>query len=177
MVKISKIGTYDVKSGESYFFDNNVWMLLFSPIANSREQSQRKYSNLLSEIQSRGGMIFISSLVLSEYINRNLRLSFKIWKDKTGNFNADYKRDYRPTQEYRDDVKAVESQVQDILKITVRRPDDFNALDIERILKDMSDSDFNDEYYIQLCKLGNLKLVTDDSDMLKTSYDIEIITQ
>ena len=177
MAKINKIDSYEVKSGESYFFDNNVWMLLFSPIANSKQQSQRKYSRLLSEICSRNGMIFVSSLILSEYVNSNLRLSFNLWKKRSGNIFADYKRDYRPTQEYRDEVAAVESQVKDILKIAVRKPDDFNSINIDSILENMGNSDFNDEYYIRLCELNNLKLVTDDSDMLGTQCNVEIITQ
>lgn len=177
MAKINKIGSYEVKSGESYFFDNNVWMLLFSPIANSRARSQRLYSNLLRDIQSRDGMIFISSLLLSEYINSNLRLSFDVWKYNTGNVNADYKKDYRHSSEYLEDVAAVAVQVKDILKIATRMPDDFNAINIDYILRDMSNSDFNDEYYIRLCKRGNLKMVTSDSDILSTQYDIEIITE
>ena len=176
MAKGERMDSYEVKSGESYFFDNNVWMLLFSPIANSRLQSQRKYSKLLSEIRSRGGMIFISSLILSEYVNSNLRFSFNLWKKTSGNVMADYKKDYRPTQEYRDEVAAVELQVREILKITERKPDDFNAISIDGVLKKMANSDFNDEYYIRLCELNNLKLVTDDTDILSTQRNVEIIT-
>lgn len=177
MAKVERIDSYEVKSGESYFFDNNVWMLLFSPIVNSKPQSQRKYAKLLREIRSRGGMIFVSSLILSEYVNSNLRLSFKLWEKSTGNIGADYKRDYRPTQEYRDEVAAVESQVDEILKITERKPDDFNSIHIDGVLKNMVNSDFNDEYYIRLCELNNLKLVTDDTDILSTPRNVEIITK
>lgn len=177
MARISRIDSYQVKSGESYFFDNNVWMFLFSPIASSNIQSQAKYSNLFRDIQSRGGMIFISSLILSEYINRNLRMSFNIWKERTGRKEADYKRDYRSTQEYRDELKAVKFQVKEIMKVAVPRPDDFNALNMDVLLRNMENSDFNDEYYLYLCEKNDLKLVTDDADMKTTSRNIEIITK
>ena len=90
---------------------------------------------------------------------------------------AEYKRDFRPTQEYRDELKAIESNVQEILKKTERIPDDFNSINIDDILKNMGNSDYNDEYYIRLCESRKLKLVTGDSDMLNTMHNIEIITE
>lgn len=39
--KICKIKNYEVKSGCSYFFDNNVWMLLFAKIAGAYEDRQK----------------------------------------------------------------------------------------------------------------------------------------
>ena len=63
--KICKIKNYEVKSGCSYFFDNNVWMLLFAKIAGAYEDRQKKYSSLLNDIKNRDGIIFISSLIIN----------------------------------------------------------------------------------------------------------------
>lgn len=62
-------------------------------------------------------MIFISSLVLSEFINRNLQLEFKHWKNITGNVNADFKRDFRQTVEYSNAKKTTIDTVKEILEV------------------------------------------------------------
>ena len=39
----------------------------------------------------------------------------------------------------------------------------------------MSSIDFNDSYYIELCKKENLKLVSNDSDFRIINEDIDLI--
>lgn len=177
--KICKIKNYEVKSGCSYFFDNNVWMLLFAKIAGAYEDRQKKYSSLLNDIKNRDGIIFISSLILSEYINRSLRLSFNQWIDIEGRIKSetDFKRDYRGTQHYKDSLKVTLLEVNDILEMSERRPDDFHSINIDSIFYEMSsDSDFNDSYYVELCDKNNMILVTDDTDLLNTQKNISIVT-
>lgn len=177
--KISNVKDYDVKMGGSYFFDNNIWMLLFANIAGTHYDKQKKYSSLLSDIKNRNCSIFISSLILSEYINRSLRLHFDQWIVSEGRIksNTDFKRDYRGTSHYNASLKTILAEVDDILNISERRPDDFNSINIDSILTDMSsDSDFNDSYYVELCDRNKMILVTDDSDLLKTKKNISIVT-
>ena len=90
MAKVSYIKNYKVKSSDCFFFDNNIWMFLFAPIADYNIRKQRAYSRFLREIQSAGATIFISSLILSEYINRCLRISYGQWKDRNQSANTDY---------------------------------------------------------------------------------------
>ena len=74
-------------------------------------------------------------------------------------------------------MKTILAEVDDILNISERRPDDFNSINIDSILTDMSsDSDFNDSYYVELCDRNKMILVTDDSDLLKTKKNISIVT-
>ena len=177
--KSCRIKDYEVKSGCSYFFDNNVWMLLFAGIAGTHKDRQKKYSDLLKDIKNRDGSIFISSLILSEYINRSLRLSFNQWIDIEGRIKSetDFKRDYRGTQHYKDSLKVTLLEVNDILEMSERRPDDFNSINIDSIFYEMSsDSDFNDSYYVELCDKNNMILVTDDTDLLNTQRNISIVT-
>lgn len=177
MVKIETIGQYKVKSGDCFFFDNNVWMLLFSPVAGARAKEQRIYASLLQQIQSARATIFINSLVLSEYINRSLRLSFDHWRNTQPPraFRLDYKRDYRPTPDFKEAQDAIYAEVEDILNAALRKPDDFNALDLSA-LRQAQCSDFNDAYYANFCKLNNLILVSDDRDFQTTTLDITLLT-
>lgn len=178
MATVEKIKGYQVKSGDLFFFDNNVWMFLFSPISNVNESQQRIYANLLREIRATQATIFINSLVVSEYINSSLRLNFGHWKDrvsKQGNLTPDYKLHYRPTDDFKTGLIAIYEEMKEILSISERRPDDFNALDLNSLFTTKS-MDFNDAYYANFCEKNSLILVTDDKDLQNTPLPIKILT-
>lgn len=121
-------------------------------------------------------MLFVSSLVLSEFINRSLQIEFCNWKRNTGNVNADFKKDFRQTPEYSNSKEATLSAVKEILSLTIRRPDDFNAINVDELLGYGNDCDFNDAYIAMNCKRGNIILVTDDKDFPKSYPNLKIIS-
>lgn len=153
-------------------------MFLFAPIAGVDRKKQKEYAALLKEIQTTRSSVFVTSLILSEYANRCLRLSFDLWKKEKGRPGSDYKKEYRQTPDYQDALADVREQIKAILKIAEKRPDDFAAIDILKVLSNTTISDFNDAYYIELCKMNRLKIVTDDQDFLAIpdNVDVEIIT-
>lgn len=178
MATIEHIGDFDVKSDQKFFFDNNVWMLLFSSaIAGSKPSEQKTYGRLLKDIQTANATIFINSLVASEYINSNLRLAFNRWKQRQGNGMLDYKRDYVPTVSFRGNREAAYEELKDILAISEKKPDDFNVINIPELCELGSRMDFNDAYYSAFSKLNNLILVTDDKDLFNNEADIRILTK
>lgn len=178
-MNITQIKDYSVKSGDVFFFDTNVWMCIFGPLAGTRKAKQKAYSNLLKAIQTARASIFVSSLILAEYVNACLQISFKMWKRLPENVMAlDFKRDYRGTEDYRETLKDLKGQVRDILQLADRISDSFNAVDVVRFF-DMQDIDFNDAYYIELCNMQSNKiiLVTDDKDILNSqSACIQMLT-
>lgn len=174
-MEIIKVNQHNPNQSFGYLFDTNVWLYIYGPVAGSNAKKQRIYSNLLNSILERKAVIFITSLVLSEYINRVLRIGFQQWKDN-GNYSADYKRDYRGTDDYKDNLADAIAQVEDILKITQRRPDDFNAMDINAILAAMSQSSaYNDSYLVKCCENANIKFVSDDRDIISINSPITVI--
>jgi len=178
MAKVERIRDFKVKSGDCFFFDNNVWMFLFSPISGANSTQQITYSNLLKNIQTAKAAIFINSLVVSEYINRSLKLNYSLWRDrefKSGNRFVDYKRDYRPTEDFDNAQKEAYIEMSDILSIALRKPDDFNALKLNEVMN-AKGMDFNDAYYAVFCKLNRLILVSDDKDLQNCPLDITILT-
>ncbi len=180
MARIEHIKDYRVKSGDSFFFDNNVWMLLFSSaVSNSRLRDQQIYGSLFRDIQSAGATIFTNALVASEYVNTNLRLGFSRWQREPGNsaFNS-FKLHYRPTEAFRNWRDVVYAELGDILRVSFRKPDDFNAIEPTQLLDATGETmDFNDAYFVAYCKLNNLILVTDDRDMFDTPLDLTILTK
>lgn len=180
MATIEHIQDYKVKSSDIFFFDNNVWMFLYSSaISGSKRYEQRIYGILFREIQCVKATIFINSLIASEYVNANLRLGFEQWKRIPENIaRTSYKLDYRPSQSFAENRDIVYAELEQILKFAERRPDDFNAIDPIKLLGALgSKMDFNDAYYVSYCNLNNLIFVTDDKDMFDTSSDIKILTK
>lgn len=178
MAKVEKIRDFKVRSGDNFFFDNNVWMFLFSPICGTKAYQQKAYSNLLKTIQATRATIFINSLIVSEYINRSLRLNYSLWRDrefKSGNRFTDYKHHFRPTDDFKIAQKEAYDEMSDILSIALRKPDDFNALKLDEVIQ-AEGMDFNDAYYANFCKLNRLILVTDDHDLQNCPLDITILT-
>lgn len=174
---VTRVDKHTVSPNNSYFFDTNVWIFIYGPIAGTDKKKQSVYSSLLKDIQSRNAAIFVSSLVLSEYINAVLRMGFAQWKRVTGNRNADFKRDYRSTEDYKVTLEDAVLQVEEILKVCIKRPDDFHIININSVLASMNqDADYNDAYYIKDCEKQNMKFVSDDSDIQKVNGAITLIT-
>ncbi|OFX59213.1 MAG: hypothetical protein A2046_12825 [Bacteroidetes bacterium GWA2_30_7] len=176
MAIIHDIQDYKPTFNDSLFFDNNVWVFLFCPIANYELKKQRLYSNFLKEVRQSKSAIFINSLVLSEFCNFWLKTEFNNWK-KSNPSKMNYKKDFIPTVEFKKVVDDIRIALNSILKITEKGSDNFNAVKIDYILTEFGNCDFNDSYYLELARLNNWKIVTDDSDLFNNNkLNIEIIT-
>jgi predicted nucleic acid-binding protein len=179
MSEVIQIDKYTPSTSESFFFDNNVWMFLYYQIANYGRQKQNKYSQLLERLISLRCLIFINSLLLSEFINTCLRSDFKIWCDLEENKGRKlkFKEDFVGSASYKESVEEILSSVSQIRKVTTAGNDDFNALNIDAILAGMSLRDFNDNYYLALAERKKWTIVTDDSDMLSNvNHKVKIVT-
>ena len=172
-----KISNYTVSPNEEFFFDTNIWMFIFAPLAGSKPHKQKAYSKLLGEIVSRGATIWINSQVIAEYINRCLRMEFEEWKKRSQRYAANFKNDFRSTADYASTLQDTKSQVSAILQKATRYPDDFHTIDVDAIISSMGTSlDYGDAVIVDLCKRRNFKLVTDDGDMTKTEFSFKVIT-
>ena len=174
---LTKVSQHIVAPNSAYFFDTNVWLFIYGPVAGTDKRKQAVYSRLLKDIISHKATIFVSSLVLSEYINVVLHIGFKQWKRTSGNINAHFKHDYRVTADYLDRLNEAVLQVKEILKVCQRRPDDFHIVNIDKILSSMNqNADYNDAYYLHDCETIGMKLVSDDADMQEMQGTITLIT-
>lgn len=176
-MEICKISKYTVGSNEEFFFDTNVWIFIFAPLAEAKKDKQRIYSGLLKDIISRGDTIWINSQVVAEYINKCLRMEFDQWKIRKQQPFADYKRDFRPTADYQSALNSAKSLISVILQKCTRHPDDFHTIDINAIISSMGATcDYGDAIMIELCQRKKFKLVSDDADMTKKELPITVIT-
>lgn len=172
------IETYKIGYTDQFFFDTNVWLLLFGNLANYKPKDQKEYSKFFKESLQREIPIYISSMILSEFANVLLRLDFKQWKTKN-NFaeSKDFKRDFGITQDYKNSVQNTKG----LLKLILELPnihlisDFFNGINKEAILNDFDVVDFNDAYITELVR-NKYKVVTNDKDFQKLDSKIDIIT-
>lgn len=174
MISTIKVDQCAPKFGDRFFFDANVWLLLFCPVGDWNAGKQRKYGDFLKLVQAARSGVFINSLVLSEFCNRAFRIDYDMYLDQFP--NLDYKKDYLPSEYYQETAKSVIAAVQQILKIAERISDDFNAIDLERIYSSLLEIDFNDSYYAELVERKNWTLVTDDGDYIRSSQKITIVS-
>ena len=128
---------FEFKSNQTYFFDNNIWISLYSFINNNPDN---------------------------------------LWKEQKQNYMADYKRDYKQSTDFQNNLTEVKSLVRTIyqLDIVEKYPDSFNAIALDPIMENFH-IDFNDAYYLELCARNNWILVTSDNDFDSIDKGITIV--
>ena len=177
---MATIKVQDLKIGftDQFFFDTNIWLLLFGTVANFQLKDQKAYSKLLEELITKDKPIFIASVVISEYANVLLRRDFDQWVSVEKVVNMKYKNDFVGTKRYQDSVATITKSINKILKLPNIQPipDSFHCIDKENILNNFKLVDFNDAYIFELSKMNNYKVVTNDTDFQKLDSKIDIIT-
>jgi len=176
MNNIMDVESYVPRDGDRYLFDANIWMYLCCPIGNYRKNTIRKYDGFLKKALNSKTPIYISSLVISEIVNRWLKMDFNILRDK-GVVGKDYKRDYRGSERYHSAVKDIKAVFNtQLLKISTPLDDRATEISIPDVLNGLDKSDFNDSYYHHLARLDNLLIVTNDADFAELDTGVSILT-
>lgn len=169
---------YRISSTDNFFFDNNIWIFLFAPIGGFAKAKQNDYANFLDYVVERKRPIYINSLIVSEYVNACLRAEYEIWKKKEANlYNNGYKLHFLKTETYLNAKDSTLSSLKNILALTTKGNDNFNAINLPLVFNEMESCDFNDSYYLQYAQLGKYIIVTDDGDLFRNNKSgISIIT-
>ena len=177
MAEYIKTNNISVVKDKKVFFDTNIWIYIFCEIANSKKYLVNKYSATFSNLLRAGNPIFIDLAVISEFVNRYLRISFSNYKAKNNLNDFEYKKDYRKTDDFKEAWENVCNIVKNriLLKVnTVNFKYDKSSLK-ELLNSNNLDTDFNDNHIINLCRTNNMYLLTHDGDFKNT--DINIVTE
>lgn len=154
MSKVISLKKYQPQSTDRFFFDANVWLYIFCPIGNYKQSLVASYTSFFQNIIKTRATILTSSLILSEVINRWLKLEFPQGVKKN-----------RDTKKYAQIIQTIEYNINGkILKNSQRIEDHFSKINIDEVLLKLKKADFNDSYYSQLSFLENFKIVTNDRD-------------
>ncbi len=156
---------YRIDKEDRVFIDTNILIFLFSPdFVSSHEYQVDKYSKILELLLMNNNELYINSLVISEYINRCLRIDFeKNFQDK--NRTKDFKRDYRDSERYTQTLRLIKKSLKKFLKQNVKQINDgFEEIDILEELNHLDKLDFNDLMIVKSIETYGLKLLSDDGD-------------
>jgi len=106
-------------------------------------------------------------LILGEFFHVNLKIYYENWcRSQQTQIAFDLKRDYRPTEDFRNSVTSINRSMESILKITDRFPDNFNNIDISNIAQHSYHAEFTDSYLLELSNAKGWIIVSNDGDLL-----------
>ncbi|KEQ28385.1 hypothetical protein N180_01765 [Pedobacter antarcticus 4BY] len=178
MGRILKLKDFEPKGSHHIFLDANILIYAFAPLANYKIQIQEQITKFLESARKVNASLYVTSLVLSEVYNVLLSASFDNWKaSRMTAHSLNLKKDFRPTEEFKDSTLAINSAIKNILKLASPFPDNFNNSDAEIISKMCYYADYNDCCFLELAQQKNWMIFTRDNDIINHPMrTIDIIT-
>lgn len=169
------INLYKPQQTDKVLIDTNVLLKLFYPL--SFDTKSDEYETLFASLIKAKTHLIISSIQISEFINRCIRIQFNLYKDSLHNNNLEFKKDYRSTRDYKEKMNAILDIVKtDILKNFIFIDDGFSNMKIEKIFLYGFSYDFNDSLIVEIVRQNKAILITDDADFANYGADFLIVT-
>jgi len=161
------LSDFEPKGSHLYLIDANILMYLFSPIASYAIGRQETISRFFDKCRSVNSGLITTSSVIGEFFHVNLSIYYTNWcRAQKDQISFDLKKHYRPTEDFKDSVTAINSSIGAILKLTQKFPDNFSNINIDSVLKNCFDSEFTDSYLLELSNQNNWFIVSNDKDLL-----------
>ena len=162
--------TYAFHYGERVLVDANVWIYLQPPISKPAPRYAWRYSAAMKSLLVAGATPVIEALILSEYLNRYLRLEHEAcWLGLYPRF-----KDFRSSTDFASAALAAVGDARNILKLASPEHTPLPDIDLPTILVETEAGtlDFNDGVLVETCRLRRWKLLTNDFDMSIGGIDI-----
>lgn len=170
--KAYDLTSYSFAPGEQILVDANIWLYLFPAPGNPQQSFASQYSIAFSRLVSAQAQPVLDPMVLSEYLNRYCRIEWE------GNFKSQYQafKQFRQSADFAPVVSSAHAFAAKILSFCQVHSVSANELDLNQALADFKSGqvDFNDAILVNVCKMQNLKLMTNDADFQRGG--IEVLT-
>lgn len=171
---IQNIASYIPKETDVFLLDTNVLIKIFYPTLGARNSAP--YISFYQKILKSKSELLLSSIQLSEFVNRCVRFQFSLYQKEHPDIK-DFKKDYRNTEDYRGSMNAILGIIeQDIFPYFSRINDNFELLDMDNLLMHSFSYDFNDAIIAEISRQKKALLVTDDRDYINYLHKLNIIT-
>jgi len=174
--KACDAATYPFRAGEKILLDANIWLMLQPPSGRpDTTGATAVYSSAFARLMRANAEPVIESLVLSEYLNRYLRLEYNgSWEGRYGR-NGGFKA-FRRSADFLPLGRSAVVDARRILSLASTRDSPLHLVDLPSILSETEAGglDFNDGMLAETCRLRGWKLLTHDRDM--TVGGIEVLT-
>ena len=161
---------YTYQAGEPILIDANVWLYLLPPASQPTPSWAVAYSSTFSRLLQAKAQPVVDALVLSEYLNRYVRIEYDAaWRGAYPRF-----KDFRQSRDGANILQAAVAEVTQILKNSSSRDTGLENVDMPAVLGAVQNGivDFNDGLLIQNCRLNGWKLLTHDGDMTLGGIDL-----
>lgn len=154
---------------DQILIDTNILIYVFYPM-NTRQKTVDYYTNILESMRINKTKIYLTSTVISEFVNVCIRADFKSC-NKDG--KKDFKKDYRNSERYNIVLNQILNSIKKLQKNfnTIKINDNFEDFDIMKSYNN-SDNDFNDLILAHIANKYNLKLLTNDYDFKKLNVTL-----
>lgn len=162
--------SYNIKMGDKFFFDANIWIQLLSPKAN---EIARKIQNFFKRINDKKCSIYICPELVSEIFNRLVRNKM----DLSVVPSIGYKK-FRKTTTCKEWIQDFSDQFSQLLnnKNVVFINSRIDGYEILKYFQSKANLlDFKDFIYESLCRSNDLILVTNDYDFVNSVHYINKI--
>ncbi len=173
---LHSIDKYTFSNSDHCLIDANVWLYIYGPQFDPNDWRAGKYSKALGSMLQAGTAIYIDVLILSEFVNRYLRLKHNLLVTQRALVSSHFKS-FRQSPSYSSVASEITDAVKRIIKSAKRINNGFETMNFNQLLHafEKEHRDLNDEVLVQLCQEKNWKLVTHDADF-KNSSGITVIT-
>jgi len=172
MKKVYDLSKIKSLKNRSIFFDTNILIYLFWPTNKSFE---KQYSKIFSELLKQKNNLFVDFIVISEIVNRTIRIEYVNYIREYGISKNDLKfKEFRDSETGKNILEDIFTIVNaKILKSFNIATKEFTKNDIKNFLE-VNLLDFSDKGIESICKDNNYILLTNDSDFINS--EIEVLT-
>jgi predicted nucleic acid-binding protein len=162
------------KKEDIFIFDTNILIDLFYPM--SPEKNVADITNLYNRIIKQHATIILTSVQVSEFINRCIRFQYELYK-KDHVDCEDYKKDYRITEDYKQCMDVILDIIRSEWEKNFNFVDDkFGELNKSNLFEHEFAYDFNDALIVEIARKNNAILVTNDKDYVSYKLAITIVS-
>lgn len=169
------LDSFKPKSSDNVLLDTNILLDLFYPL--DFESTSNTYELLFNNLIKEKSHLLISSLQISEFINRCIRIQFKLYQNAINNPTLEFKKDYRSTDDYREKMNAILDIIKTDIVANFKFIDDgFSQMKHKDIFIYGFSYDFNDALLVEIARQHNAILITNDADYANYGTDFQIVT-
>ena len=173
-LKIS-LGSFIPSEKDVLILDSNILIKILYPAMC--DDHIAPYASMYAKILAAKSKLIISSIQISEFVNRCIRFQFELYKKSHPGQLIEFKRDYRNTDDYRDCMTAILDIIKsDIIPNFAFIDDGFKDMQHDDIFKYGFSYDFNDSILLEIAKQNHAILITDDKDFGNYITKVKIVT-
>lgn len=172
--RVISMSNYYPSEDEKVLVDTNVLIKQFYP---TFFEENSDIDEIFKRLRKEKSIILLSAVQISEFINRYIRIQFNYYKECNGDEALDFKAGYRSTSDYLHHMNVILDILNtEIIPICTCINDRFEEMDSRKLYNYNFSYDYNDALLVEIARLYDATLITNDHDFLNYSFNGRIVT-